>query len=113
MKRPDFRTEAEERKFWEKRSIADYWKDLRESDDTFERPRLAPVTVKFDLLVLKKLRMLAKKKGIPYNADIPYLLARGVEDEINLKPSHEKLVSLPFHPPKTQLNNVLSEMKSL
>ena len=52
MTLPDFKTEAQERKFWEKHSIADYWKDLRESDDTFERPRLTPVTVKFDPLVL-------------------------------------------------------------
>ena len=29
MKLPDFKTEAQERKFWEKHSIADYWKDLR------------------------------------------------------------------------------------
>ena len=52
------------RKFWEKRSIDDYWKDLRESDDAFERPRLTPVTVKFDSLVLKKIKMLAKKRGV-------------------------------------------------
>jgi hypothetical protein len=56
-------TEARERKFWKKHSIADYWKDLRESDDTFERPRLTPVTVKFDPLVLRKIKMLARKRG--------------------------------------------------
>ena len=85
MKLPQFKTEAQERKFWEEHSIADYWKDLRESDDRFERPKLIPVTVKFDPLVLKKIKMLAKKRGIPYNAYIRYLLARGVEDEIGFK----------------------------
>jgi len=90
VKLPEFRTEAHERKFWEKHSIADYWKDLRESDDRFERPRLTPVTVKFDPLVLKKIKMPAKKRGIPYNACIRYLLARSVEDEIGSKPSHAK-----------------------
>ena len=90
MKLPDFKTEAQERKFWEQHPIADYWKDLRESDDTFERPRLTPVTVKFDPLVLRKIKMLARKRGIPYNAYIRYLLARGVEDEISFKPSHDK-----------------------
>ena len=39
MKLPNFGTETEEREFWKKHSIADYWKDLRKSDDTFERPR--------------------------------------------------------------------------
>jgi predicted DNA binding CopG/RHH family protein len=90
VKLPNFKTEAQERKFWQKHSIADYWKDLRESDDLFERPRLTPVTVKFDPLVLKKIKMLAKKRGLPYNAYIRYLLARCVEDEIISRPSHEK-----------------------
>jgi len=40
MKTPDFKTEAQERKFWEKHSVADYWNDLLESEDTFERPKL-------------------------------------------------------------------------
>jgi predicted DNA binding CopG/RHH family protein len=82
--------EDSERKFWEEHSIADYWKDLRESDDRFERPKLTPVTVKFDPLVLKKIKMLAKKRGIPYNAYIRYLLSRGVETEISFKPSQGK-----------------------
>jgi predicted DNA binding CopG/RHH family protein len=90
MKLPEFKTEAQERKFWEEHSIADYWKDLRESDDYFERPKLTPVTVKFDPLVLKKIKMLARKRGIPYNAYIRYLLARSVEDEIGFKLSNNK-----------------------
>ncbi len=90
MKTPDFKTEAQERKFWEKHSVADYWNDLLESEDTFERPKLTPVTVKFDPLVLRKIKMLAKKRGVPYNAYIRYLLSRGVEDEISYKPSREK-----------------------
>jgi predicted DNA binding CopG/RHH family protein len=85
VKLPDFKTEDEEREFWEKHSIADHWEDLRESDDTFERPRLTPVTLKFDPIVLKKIKMLARKRGIPYNAYVRYLLAKGVEDEISIK----------------------------
>ena len=90
MKTPDFKTEAQERKFWEKHSVAHYWNDLLESEDTFERPKLTPVTVRFDPLVLRKIKMLAKKRGVPYNAYIRYLLSRSVEDEISYKPSHEK-----------------------
>jgi hypothetical protein len=90
VKTPEFRTEAQERKFWEEHSIADYWKDLRESDDIFQRPRLTPVTVKFDPPVLRKIKMLAKKRGGPYNAYIRYLLARGVENEISFKPPQDQ-----------------------
>jgi len=47
MKMPDFTTEEEEMKFWEKHSIGDYWEDLAECSDTFKRPKLKPVTLKF------------------------------------------------------------------
>ena len=75
MKLPDFKTEEEEIKFWQKHSIGNYWADLKESDDTFKRPKLKSVTIKFDPLVLKK-------RGISYNAYIRYLLAKSVEFEM-------------------------------
>ena len=82
MKLPDFKTEEEEIKFWKNNSIGDYWADLKESDDTFKRPKLTPVTIKFDPLVLKKIKMLAKKRGISYNAYIRYLLSKSIEVEM-------------------------------
>lgn len=81
-KLPDFKTEKEEIKFWKNHSIGDYWNDLKKSDDAFKRPRLTPVTLKFDPLVLKKIKMLAKKRGISYNAYVRYLLAKDVEEEM-------------------------------
>lgn len=81
-KLPTFKTQEEEIRFWEKHSISEYWGELEESTDTFERPRLTPVTLKFDPLVLKKLKMLARKRGVSYNAYIRLLLAKGVEKEI-------------------------------
>ena len=81
-KLPTFKTQEEETRFWKKHSISEYWEELEESTDTFERPRLTPVTLKFDPLVLKKLKMLARKRGVSYNAYIRLLLAKGVEKEI-------------------------------
>ena len=81
-KLPTFKTQEEEISFWDKHSISEYWGELEESTDTLERPRLTPVTLKFDPLVLKKLKMLARKRGVSYNAYIRLLLAKGVEKEI-------------------------------
>ncbi len=81
-KLPTFKTQEEEIRFWENHSISEYWGELEEGVDTFKRPRLTPVTLKFDPLVLKKLKMLARKRGISYNAYIRLLLAKGVEREI-------------------------------
>ena len=83
MKRlPQFKTQEEEIAFWERFSIADYWDDLEESKDFFKRPKLTPLTLKFDPLVLKKLKMLARKRGVSYNAYIRYLIAKSVEKEM-------------------------------
>ncbi len=81
-KLPKFKTQEEEIRFWEKHSVAEYWGDLEDSGETFKRPKLTPVTLKFDPLVLKKLRMLAQKRGVSYNAYIRLLLAKGVEKEM-------------------------------
>lgn len=82
MKIPEFKGVEEEARHWEHHSISDYWNDLSDTDDEFKRPKLTPVTVKFDPIVLKKIKMLAKKRGISYNAYIRYLLAKSVDAEI-------------------------------
>ncbi len=87
MKLPDFKTEEEEIKFWEKNSIGDYGEDLSESDDTFKRPKMKPVTIKFDPIVLKRVKMPPKKRGLPYSAYIGYLLAKSIEDEMTRRSS--------------------------
>ncbi len=87
MKLPDFKTEEEEMKFWERHSVGDYWEDLSESNDIFKRPKLKPVTLKFDPLVLQKVKMLAKKRGVSYSAYIRYLLAKSIEDEMTHRTS--------------------------
>ena len=82
MKIPEFKGVEEEARYWEHHSISDYWNDLSDTDDVFKRPKLTPVTVKFDPIVLKKIKMLARKRGISYNAYIRYLLAKSVDAEI-------------------------------
>jgi len=81
-KLPEFKTQEEEIEFWENHSITDYWDGLDESRDIFKRPKLTPVTLKFDPLVLKKIKVLARKRGISYNAYIRYLIAKSVEKEM-------------------------------
>jgi hypothetical protein len=81
-KLPKFKTQEEEIEFWENHSITDYWDNLEESGDIFKRPKLTPVTLKFDPLVLKKIKMLARKRSVSYNAYNRYLIAKSVEKEM-------------------------------
>jgi len=79
---PAFKNELEEIKFWESRSTADYWGELTECTDSFKRPKLKPVTLKFDPLLIKKIKLLANKRGVSYSAYIRYLLAKSIESEM-------------------------------
>ncbi len=79
---PEFKTKEEERKFWASHSSADYWDDTEECDDTFKRPKLKSVSLKLDPAMLEKIKVIAHKRGLSYNALIRYLLSKGIEKEL-------------------------------
>lgn len=79
---PEFKTKKEEREFWATHSSADYWDDMEESDDTFKRPKLKSVSLKLDPGMLEKIKVIAHKRGLSYNALIRYLLSKGIEKEL-------------------------------
>ncbi len=79
---PEFKTEKEERKFWESHSSADYWDDMEKCNDTFKRSKLKSIPLKIDPGLLEKIKVVAHKRGLSYNALMRYLLSKGVEREI-------------------------------
>lgn len=81
MKVPRFRDEREMAEFFDTHSLADYIEDTERCDDVFIRPKLTPVSLKMDPNLIKKLKMMAKRRGISYNAYIRYLLSKGLEEE--------------------------------
>lgn len=81
MKVPRFKDEKDMAKFFDTHSLADYIEDTEESNDVFIRPKLMPVSLKIDPNFVKKLKMMAKRRGISYNAYIRYLLSKRLEEE--------------------------------
>ena len=79
---PEFKGEKEEREFWATHSSADYWDDMEECSDTFKRPKLKSVSLKLDPHTLEKIKVVARKRGLSYNALIRYLLSKGLEKEL-------------------------------
>ncbi|MBM4334047.1 MAG: hypothetical protein FJ117_22995 [Deltaproteobacteria bacterium] len=79
---PEFKTKKEERDFWETHSSVDYWDDMEECDDSFKRLKLKSISLKLDPGLLKRIRIIAHKRGLSYNAMIRYLLSKGIEREI-------------------------------
>ena len=79
---PEFKTRKEEREFWASRSSSDYWDDMQECNDTFKRGKLKSISLKLDPGLLQKIRVVAHKRGLSYNALIRYLLSKGIEREL-------------------------------
>lgn len=79
---PEFKTKQEERAFWTSHSSADYWGDMEECDDTFKRAKLKSVSLKLDPGLLEKIKVIAHKRGLSYNALIRYLISKGIEREL-------------------------------
>jgi predicted DNA binding CopG/RHH family protein len=79
---PVFKSEKEEREFWDTHSSADYWEDMEECSDAFKKPKLKSVSLKLDPNILEKIKVVAHKRGLSYNALIRYLLSKGLEREM-------------------------------
>ncbi len=79
---PKFKSETEERAFWATHSSADYWDEMEACSDTFKRPKLQSVSLKLDPYTLGKIKVVARKRGLSYNALIRYLLSKGLEREL-------------------------------
>ena len=79
---PEFKTKKEEREFWAAHSSSDYWGDTEETDDTFIRPKLKSISLKLDPGLLGRIRVVAQKRGLSYNAMMRYLLSKGIDREI-------------------------------
>ena len=82
VKIPEFKTEKEERKIWDSHSSANYWDNMEECDDTFKRSKMKSISLKLDPGLLEKIKVIAHKRGLSYNALMRYLLSKGIEKEI-------------------------------
>jgi hypothetical protein len=79
---PEFKTKKEEREFWAGHSSSEYWEEMEETDDTFIRPKLKSISLKLDPGLLGRIRVVAQKRGLSYNAMMRYLLSKGIDREI-------------------------------
>lgn len=67
---PKFRSYAEEAKFWDTHSLADYWNEFKDIDIAFElqKPKEETVVVRLQKNLKTKLEQIAKSKGLNVSA---------------------------------------------
>lgn len=80
---PEFRTEEEERKFWETHDFTDYLEIFQPVNlDLSElRPSTKSVTIRLPESLLSALKKLAHEKDIPYQSLMKIFLAERVKKE--------------------------------
>ena len=82
---PNFKTEAEERKFWLQNDSSEYidWTDAEE----VVLPRLKPSTRKISIRLpesmIEELKVLANKRDVPYQSLLKIFLSERINSELH------------------------------
>ncbi len=81
MKVPRFSNLKEERKFWDSQDSTDYLDDFEVAEDVvFVRPKKEVISLRLDPKVLKKLKELADREGLPPTTYARMLIIKGIRE---------------------------------
>ena len=77
---PSFKTEAEERKFWETHDSTDYidWSKAERVRLPNLKPSTAAISIRLPLALLEQIKIAANKRDVPYQSLIKMWLAEKV-----------------------------------
>ena len=81
-KTPEFKTEAEERAFWESRDSAGYldWSKARAATFPNLKPSTKTISLRLPEALLDRIKVEANKRDMPYQSLIKAWLARDIDD---------------------------------
>ena len=81
---PEFRSEAEERKFWETHDTADYvdWSQARVVTFPSLKPSTETISLRLPVPLLTDLKALANKRDVPYQSLLKVFLAERIDAEL-------------------------------
>jgi predicted DNA binding CopG/RHH family protein len=80
---PEFRSEAEERAFWETHDTADHvdWSQARQGEFPNLKPSTETISLRLPAGLLAELKTLAHKRDVPYQSLLKVFLAERVARE--------------------------------
>ncbi|MBI4220898.1 MAG: BrnA antitoxin family protein [Chloroflexi bacterium] len=81
---PDFKSEAEEREFWETHDSTEYadWSNARFMTFTNLKPSTETISLRLPVPLLADLKSLANKRDVPYQSLLKMFLAERVASEL-------------------------------
>jgi len=81
MKTPEFKNLKEERDFWDTHNSTDYLDDFEVAKDVvFVRPKKEVMSLRLDPNIVKRLRELADKEGLPPTTYARMLIVKGIRE---------------------------------
>ncbi len=82
VKVPSFKTEAEERAFWEKHDSTDYvdWSKAKKSVLPNLKPSTTTISLRLPESLLDRIKVEANKRDMPYQSLIKAWLAQNIEE---------------------------------
>ena len=81
-KKPEFKTEAEERRFWETHDSTEYvdWSQARTASFPNLKPSTKTISLRLPEALLDRIKIEANKRDMPYQSLIKAWLAEDVEE---------------------------------
>ena len=81
MRVPKFKNLKEEREFWDTHNSTDYLDDFGVAKDVvFVRPKKEVMSLRLDPNIVRKLRELADKEGLPHTTYARMLIIKGIRE---------------------------------
>jgi predicted DNA binding CopG/RHH family protein len=80
---PKFKSEDQEREFWAKNDVTDYFDVKNGKKMNFPNLKLSTKTISIRLPedLLEEIKMMANKRGVPYQSLIKILLRESLDDD--------------------------------
>ena len=81
---PKFRTEEEERVFWDSHDSTEYidWSKAKDITLSNLRPSVKSISIRLPEIMVEELKLLAHKKDIPYQSLMKIYISEKVEEEL-------------------------------
>jgi len=81
---PEFKDEAEERRFWSQADSTDYldWSKAQEITLPDLHPTLKTISLRLPVSLIAELKLLANKRDVPYQSLLKTYLADRVREEL-------------------------------
>ena len=85
-KKPKFRDENEERKFWAAHDSTELvdWKKARRVTFPNLKPSVKTISIRLPQSMLEELKLLANKRDVPYQSLLKIFLAEKIKEELRL-----------------------------